>query len=82
MYYLYGKRRNGAVELVAKFGSEQQMRAYLHYAKLRTNDDGTTVFKQKTPLTGCVGYTTATEDKVTDAERQKDVPFNPTPTML
>jgi hypothetical protein len=65
---------------VAKFSSEQQMLVYVSYAKLRTNEDGTMVFEQKTPLTGCVGYTVATE--VSEEDEVKDVPENPTPTML
>lgn len=80
MHYLYGTRRNGKTELVAKFGSEQQMLVYISYATLRTNEDGTLVFEQKTPLTGCIGYSTATEVSAEDAA--KDIPLNPTPTML
>jgi len=80
MHYLYGIRRNGKSELVAKFGSEQQLKAYVHYATLRTEEDGTHVFEQKTPLTGCVGYSTATD--VSEEDATKDIPLNPTPTML
>lgn len=80
MYFLYGIRRNGKSELVARFGSEQQVLAYVNYATLRSNDDGTHVFEQKTPLTGCIGYSIATE--VPDEDQELDVPFNPTPTML
>jgi hypothetical protein len=79
-HYLYGTRRNGKTELVAKFESEQQLLAYVRYAILRVEDDGTHVFEQKTPLTGCVGYTVATE--VSEEDKVKDVPENPTPTML
>lgn len=80
MHYLYGKRRNGTTELVATFGSEQQLLAYVSYATLRTNDDGTQVFEQQTPLSGCIGYTVAAE--ASEEDQQKDVPFNPSPTML
>ena len=80
MYYLYGRRRNGVTEFVAKFGSEQQMLAYVKYATLRTNDDGTQAFEQKTPLSGCIGYSVASEASKEDQD--KDVQFNPTPTML
>ena len=38
------------------------------------------VFEQKTPLSGCVGYSTATE--VPEEDEAKDVPLNPSPTML
>jgi len=80
MYFLYGTRRNGKTELVAKFGSEQQLKAYIQYATLRTNPDGTYSFEQKTPLTGCIGYSFASEGS--EADDAADVPFNPTPTML
>lgn len=82
MHYLYGKRRNGVVDLVARFGSEAQLRAYVSYSTLRENEDGTKTFEQKTPLTGCVGFVTACELTVSDEDRNVDVPFNPTPTML
>lgn len=80
MHFLYGKRRNGKTELVAKFGSEQQMLIYISYATLKTNEDDTMVFEQKTPLAGCVGYAVASE--ASEEDQAKDVPFNPTPTML
>ena len=80
MYYLYGKKRNGTIELVAKFGSEQQLLTYVRYATLRNNDDGTNTYEQKTPLTGCVGHAFSKEASMDDL--QKDVPLNPTPTML
>lgn len=80
MYYLFGKRRNGQSELVAKFGSEQQLLTYVRYATLQTDEDGLCRFEQKTPLTGCIDYSTSRE--ATTAEQAMDVPFNPTPTML
>lgn len=80
MYFLYGKRRNGSTELVAKFGSEQQLQAYVQYATLKVEEDGTYKFEQKTPLTGCVGYSYASE--ASEADQEADVPFNPTPGML
>jgi hypothetical protein len=80
MYFLYGKRRNGSAELVAKFGSEQQLTAYVRYATLNVNEDGTYSFEQKTPLAGCIGYTFSSE--APEAEQTADVPYNPTPTML
>ena len=80
MYFLYGKRRNGNAELVAKFGSEQQLKAYVQYATLKVDEDGTYRFEQKTPLTGCVGYSFSAEG--TEEDIAADVPFNPTPAML
>jgi len=80
VYFLYGKRRNGKSELVAKFGSEQQLQAYVQYATLKVDDDGTHRFEQKTPLTGCVGYSYS--DEGSEEEQAADVPFNPSPTML
>ncbi len=80
MYYLYGTRRNGNTELAATFGSEQQLKAYVRYATLKTNNDGTYSFEQKTPLASCVGYSFSSEGSASD--HLADVPFNPTPTML
>lgn len=80
MHYLFGKRRNGNTDLVAKFWSEPQLRAYVRYATLRANEDGTMSFEQKTPLSGCIGYRYSND--VSAEDRDKDVPLNPTPTML
>ena len=82
MYYLFGIKRNGESALVAKFGSEQQLQAYVGYATLKHNEDGTTTFEQKTPLTGCIGYEYRPEEEVGSEEAAQDVPLNPTPTML
>jgi hypothetical protein len=79
-HYLYGTRRNGKTELVENFWSEQQLLAYVRYATLRVEEDGSHIFEQKTPLTGCVGYTVATE--ASEEDEAKDVPENPAPTML
>ena len=80
MYYLYGKRRDGSFNLVARFGSEQQLLAYLRYATLRKGEDGTFVFEQKTALCGHVGFSWSSKPPLEKSEM--DIPFNPTPTML
>ncbi len=80
MYFLYGKRRDGTTELVAKFGSEQQLKAYVQYATLKVDDEGIYKFEQKTPLTGCIGYSYSADAPADD--HKADVPFNPSPGML
>ena len=79
MWNLYATNREGKRRQVAAFGSEQQLLAYVRWATLRTNADGTRQFEQKTPLTGSVRY-----DYMQAAPDSKyvDLSFNPTPGML
>ena len=78
MWNLYGIKGDNDRRIVATFGSEQQLLAYVSWATLRRNEDGTFKFEQKTPLTGCVkyDYSRASRDELID------VPYNPTPSML
>ncbi len=45
MYYLYGSKPRVPLQLVATFGSEQQLRAYVHWATL-SDADGHFRFEQ------------------------------------
>lgn len=74
LYGLKGDRR----QLVATFSSEAQLRAYVQWAILKKNDDGTYKFEQKTPLTGCSSY----DYEETSAADTADVVHNPSPAML
>jgi hypothetical protein len=80
MLYLYCLKSGKTKKLAATFDSEQQMLAYVRWATLQKNDDGSFKFEQGSPLVGCTGYeqsrTPLTED---DAQA---VPHNPTPSML
>ncbi|MFT5326714.1 MAG: hypothetical protein ACI8P0_004596 [Planctomycetaceae bacterium] len=80
MWILYGVKRDDR-KLVATFGSEAQLRAYVQWAILKKNDDGTLKFEQKTPLTGCTAYDfqqASSDEEAVSA----DVAHNPSPAML
>jgi hypothetical protein len=51
--------------------------AYVQWATLRRNPDGTYKFEQNTPLVGCVRYDYESADDET-----ADVLHNPSPSML
>ena len=80
MYFLYGSKPKVDRKLVATFDSEQQLLAYLRWATLHENADGTRKFEQGSPL---VGYarTEHSSEPLTE-EDPAEVPHNPTPSML
>ena len=47
MHYLYGSKRNGARRLVATFGSEQQLLAYVRWATLESTGPQRGKFEQQ-----------------------------------
>lgn len=79
MHALYGLKK-GTRNVAATFDSEQQLLAYVRWATLSKQPDGTCKFEQKTPLVGCSGCEHETIDPAEAA--QLDVPHNPTPGML
>jgi hypothetical protein len=79
MYYLYGSKRAGDKKLVATFDSEQQLLAYVRWATLQENADGTFKFEQGSPLVGSDRWEHSRTPPASDAP---DVPHNPTPSML
>jgi len=79
MWHLYGIKRDGSQSVVATFDSEQSLLAYVRWATLSEEPDGTLKFEQKTPLTGCVGFDHSPR---TAESETSDVPHNPTPGML
>jgi len=80
MLYLYCLKPGKAKKLAATFDSEQQMLAYVRWATLQKNDDGSFKFEQGSPLVGCTGYEQS-RAPLTDDDAQA-VPHNPTPSML
>ena len=80
MQYLYGLKPGRDKKLVATFDGEPQLLAYVRWATLQQNADGTFKFEQGSPL---VGYT-KWEHSATplSADEASDVPHNPTPSML
>lgn len=50
MLYLYGAKSGNPRKLVATFGSEQQLLAYVAWATLSTEPGGTATFEQRSAL--------------------------------
>ena len=80
MYYLYGSKDNVARRLVATFGSEQQLLAYVRWATLSGASDTTPKFEQGSALAGYSGWEYS-EQLLTDDD-EASVVHNPTPSML
>lgn len=80
MHYLYGSKPGVERKLVATFDSEQQLLAYVRWATLHVNADGTAKFEQGSPL---VGYTRSEHSTAPlTSDDAADVLHNPTPSML
>ena len=80
MWNLYGIKGDSPRKLVAMFDSEQQLQAYVSYATLKTEPDGTHKFEQKTPLASYTNY--AYERAEPGQAVPEDLPVNPSPGML
>ncbi|HEY4235076.1 MAG TPA: hypothetical protein VGM76_16715 [Lacipirellulaceae bacterium] len=80
MYYLYGSKQGGPCRLVATFGSEQQLLAYVRWATLESKGDQRGKFEQKSALAGCDAWERSAEPLT--EEDAGDVDYNPTPSML
>lgn len=79
MYYLYGSQPGVERKLVATFGSEQQLLAYVHWATLSVGD-GLYKFEQGSPLAGYQSWSYA--DEPLTEEDAASVEHNPSPSML
>jgi hypothetical protein len=81
MHYLYGSKSNSGLKLVATFDSEQQLLAYVNWATLKSNADGTAKFEQGSALSG--GYTRWERSTSPLSEDDATVVLhNPSPSML
>ena len=80
MHYLYGSKKGVARRLVATFGSEQQLLAYVRWATLQDLGNRRGKFEQGSALAGYEAWEQSTEP-LTD-EDSRDSLFNPTPSML
>jgi hypothetical protein len=80
MHYLYATKRDSPPRLVATFSSEQQLLAYVRWATLQKNADGSMKFEQGSPLVGCREYEYGRE--LVTADDPATVVHNPTPSML
>jgi hypothetical protein len=80
MHYLYAAKKNGPRKLVATFGSEQQLLAYVRWATLEDHGNRTGKFEQGSALAGYSSWEHA-DQPLTD-EDATAVDHNPTPSML
>jgi hypothetical protein len=80
MHYLYGFRKGGERRLVATFGSEQQLRAYVRWATLRMDGENRGKFEQGSALASCESWEQSSQPLTN--EDAVNVVHNPTPNML
>lgn len=80
MHYLYGSKKAGPLRLVATFGSEQQLLAYVRWATLKSADAHHGKFEQGSSLATSDAWESA-DHPLTD-EDAAVVDHNPTPSML
>jgi hypothetical protein len=80
MHYLYGSKKGVSRKLVATFGSEQQLRAYVRWATLQETGPRAGKFEQGSALASYNGWEES-DHPLTDDDEQSVV-YNPTPSML
>lgn len=79
VYYLYGSKSGKPQKLVATFGSQQQLLAYVRWATL-SEKDNVFKFEQGSSLSGYQGWSYAAEPLPDDDPAA--VHHNPSPSML
>jgi hypothetical protein len=79
MYFLYGSKPRIPLKLVATFGSEQQLRAYVHWATL-ADMEGHLKFEQGSAL-GSYDAWSYSSQPLTEQD-PVSVVHNPSPSML
>jgi hypothetical protein len=80
MHFLYASKPGVPQKLVATFDSEQQLLAYVGWATLKTNPDGTSKFEQGSALASYQRWT-ASATPLTDEDLHQAL-HNPSPSML
>jgi hypothetical protein len=80
MEYLYGSKKGVDCRLVATFGSEQQLLAYVRWATLKNLDEHHSKFEQGSALASYQDWKQS-GTPLTD-EDATQVVHNPTPSML
>ena len=80
MHYLYATKKQSERKLVATFGSEQQLLAYVRWATLKDLGDQRGKFEQQSALANYDTWEQSTAP-LTD-EDADSVVHNPTPSML
>jgi hypothetical protein len=80
MHYLYGSKKSGPRRLVATFGSEQQLLAYVRWATLQDFGERRGKFEQGSALASYEAWERTTEPIT--ADDPSAVVHNPSPSML
>ena len=80
MYFLYASKPGTSRRLVATFDSEQQLLAYVGWATLKKNTDGTSKFEQGSALAGYQRWEPSSVPL--SGEDATQVVHNPSPSML
>ncbi len=80
MHYLYASKPGVVRRLVATFDSEPQLLAYVGWATLGKNPDGTAKFEQGSALAGYRSWEKSAEPLSEDDPAE--VVHNPSPSML
>jgi hypothetical protein len=80
MHYLYGLKPSASRRLVETFDTQAQLLAYVGWATLKVNPDGTRAFEQGRPLVGYNRFEFSAKPSTVDDETT--VVHNPTPSML
>jgi len=80
MRYLYGSKKDGPQRLVATFGSEQQLAAYVRWAMLHRTGERSGKFEQGSVLAGYDTWHESTEPLT--EEDASDIVHNPSPNMM
>jgi len=80
VHYLYGSKQDRRLHLVATFGSEQQLKAYVRWATLQDLGDRQGKFEQGSALVGYNAWEQSS-NPLTDDD-QTTVVHNPSPSML
>jgi len=80
MYYLYGSKPGVPRRLVATFDSEPQLLAYVGWATLKKDTDGTAKFEQGSALASFHSWEKSAKP-LTDDDAE-EVVHNPSPSML
>jgi hypothetical protein len=80
MYFLYASKVGTDRKLVATFDSEEQLLAYVGWATLRKEPDGTSKFEQGSALAGYRRWESSAKPLCDEDPRL--VKHNPSPSML
>lgn len=80
MHYLYGSKKSNPRRLVATFGSEQQLLAYVRWATLQDFGGQRGKFEQGSALASYEAWERSREPLT--EEDAGAVPHNPSPSML